>query len=52
MNKLTEWCINKIKKDYPDDVALLIGVKGHSTNGDGHGEFLTILFPALNADMN
>lgn len=45
MNKLTEWCINKIERDYPDDIALLIGVRGHSTNGDGHGEVFDYFVP-------
>ena len=33
MNELTKWVINKIEKEYKDDVALLIGIKGHSTEG-------------------
>jgi len=36
--KLTEWVINKIKRDYPGDVALLVGVAHKSTDGSGHGE--------------
>ena len=36
--KLTQWVINRIKRDYPDDVALLIGVEHKSTDGSGHGE--------------
>jgi hypothetical protein len=36
--KLTQWAIDKIKRDYPDDVALLIGVEHKSTDGSGHGE--------------
>lgn len=38
MNRLTEWAIRKIKTEYPDDIALLIGIDGASVNGDGHGE--------------
>lgn len=44
--KLTEWAVNKIKKDYYDDVALLIAVEGHSVNGDGHGECFDYFVPA------
>lgn len=44
--KLTEWAINKIKTDYPDDVALLIAVEGNSVNGDGHGECFDYFVPA------
>lgn len=44
--KLTEWTINKIKTEYPDDVALLVAVEGHSVNGDGHGECFDYFVPA------
>lgn len=44
--KLTEWAINKIKTEYPDDIALLIAVEGHSVNGDGHGECFDYFIPA------
>lgn len=44
--KLTEWAIEKIKTEYPQDVALLVAVKGHSTNGDGHGECFDYFVPA------
>lgn len=44
--KLTEWVINKIKTEYPEDVALLIGVTGHNVNGDGHGECFDYFIPA------
>jgi hypothetical protein len=36
--KLMEWVINKIKTEYPNDIALLIAVEGGAVNGDGHGE--------------
>ncbi len=45
-NQLTEWVIEKIKNEYPDDVALLIGIKGHSTDGDDHGECFDYFVPA------
>lgn len=45
MNELTKWIINKIEKEYKDDVALLIGIKGHSTDGDGHGECFDFFVP-------
>lgn len=44
--KLTEWAINKIKTEYPNDVALLIAVHGHSVNNDGHGECFDYFVPA------
>ena len=44
--KLTEWVINKIKRDYPEDVALLIGVEGCAMFGDGHGECFDYFVPA------
>lgn len=43
---LTEWAISQIKAKYPDDVALLIGLEGHSVNGDGHGECFDYFVPA------
>ena len=45
-NKLTEWAINKIKTEYPDDIALLIAVDGASINGDGHGEPFGYFIPS------
>lgn len=45
-NRLTEWVINKIKTEYPDDVALLVAVGGASINGDGHGEPFDYFVPA------
>lgn len=44
-NKLTKWVIEKIKREYRDDIALLIGIKGHSTNGDDHGECFDYFVP-------
>ncbi len=46
MHPLTKWVINKIEADYKNDIALLIGIKGHSTNGDGHGECFDFFVPA------
>lgn len=45
MHELTKWCIEKIKREYPEDIALLIGIRGHSTNGDGHGEIFDYFVP-------
>ena len=45
-DRLTEWAINKIKNEYPDDVALLVAVEGSSINGDGHGEPFDYFIPA------
>ena len=44
--KLMEWAINKIKTEYPDDVALLVAIEGSSVNGDGHGEPFDYFVPA------
>ena len=44
--KLTQWVIGKIKRDYPDDVALLVGVEGCAMFGDGHGECFDYFVPA------
>lgn len=46
IHPLTKWVINKIQKEYKDDVALLIGIKGHSTDGDSHGECFDFFVPA------
>ena len=35
-NRLPQWVKEKIEKEYREDIALLIGVTGHATNGDGH----------------
>lgn len=45
LHPLTEWVIKKIKTEYKDDVALLIGVKGHNINGDSHGECFDFFVP-------
>lgn len=44
-HQLTKWAIDKIETEYKDDVALLIGVKGHATDGDGHGEVFDYYIP-------
>ena len=44
-DRLTKWVIEKIEKEYCDDIALLIGIKGHSTNGDNHGECFDYFIP-------
>lgn len=46
MHPLTKWVIDKIEKEYKDDVALLIGIKGHATDGDYHGECFDYFIPA------
>jgi len=46
VNRLTDWVINKIKTEYPDDVALLVAVPDSSVNGDGHGEVFDYFVPA------
>ncbi len=46
LNPLTEWVIKKIETEYKEDVALLIGIEGHSTDGDGHGECFDYFVPA------
>lgn len=43
--KLTKWVIEKIEAEYKEDIALLIGVKGHSVDGDGHGECFDYFIP-------
>ena len=48
-NKLTEWVIQKIKTEYPDDIALLVAVEGSSINGDGHGEPFDYFIPATDS---
>ena len=45
-NKLTQWVIDKIEKDYKDDVDLLIGIQGHSIDGDQHGVCFDFFVPA------
>lgn len=46
MHPLTEWAIKKIVTEYKEDIALLIGIKGHSTAGDFHGECFDFFVPA------
>lgn len=46
MHPLTEWAIKKIVTGYKEDIALLIGIKGHSTAGDFHGECFDFFVPA------
>lgn len=43
--RLQQWAIEKIKQEYPEDVALLIAVSGHSVQGDGHGECFDYYIP-------
>jgi hypothetical protein len=45
-NRLTQWVINKIKTEYPDDIALLVAIEGSSVNNDGHGEPFDYFIPA------
>ncbi|MBQ9886416.1 MAG: hypothetical protein IJM37_06125 [Lachnospiraceae bacterium] len=45
-NKLTDWVIKKIKKEYKDDVALLLAVHGHNTADDLHGIVFDYFVPA------
>ncbi len=35
--ELEQWAIDKIKNDYPKDIALLIAIEGHSLESDCHG---------------
>lgn len=46
MSRLTDWVIRKIEKEYKDDIALLVGVHGHSTDGDQHGVCFDYFVPA------
>ena len=43
--RLRDWAINKIKMEYPEDIALLIGVPSGSVNNDGHGEPFDYFIP-------
>lgn len=45
-NKLTQWVINKIENEYKEDISLLLAVKGHCTDDDGHGECFDYYIPA------
>lgn len=44
--ELTRWAVEKIKKEYPQDIALLVGVEGHCVDGDGHGLAFDYFIPA------
>jgi hypothetical protein len=44
--ELTEWAITQIKKNFKDDVALLIAISGHSLENDCHGECFDYFVPA------
>ena len=46
MNRLTDWVIRKIEKEYKDDVALLLAVHGHNTDDDQHGVCFDYFVPA------
>ena len=46
IHPLTKWAIQKIETLYKDDIALLIGIKGHTTDGDCHGECFDYFIPA------
>ena len=43
--KLTEWAVDKIKREYSEDIALLVAIEGHSVNEDGHGECFDYFVP-------
>jgi hypothetical protein len=44
--ELTDWAIAQIKRKYKNDVALLIGIPGHSLDNDCHGECFDYFVPA------
>ena len=46
VNRLTDWVIRKIEKEYKDDVALLLAVHGHNTAGDQHGVCFDYFVPS------
>lgn len=46
LHPLTEWVIQKIETEYKEDIALLVGIKGHATNEDSHGECFDYFVPA------
>ncbi|MDR0964287.1 MAG: hypothetical protein LBM60_06700, partial [Clostridium sp.] len=48
---LTNWAINKIKTQYPDDVALLIATPASDFHGDGHGVCFDYYIPATERGM-
>lgn len=43
---LTQWAVTKIETEFKDDIALLIGISGHSTDNDAHGECFDYFIPA------
>ena len=43
--KLTDWAVNQIQEKYKNDIALLIGVPGHSLENDCHGECFDYFVP-------
>lgn len=46
IHPLTEWAIKKIVTEYKEDIALLIGITGHTTDEDFHGECFDYFVPA------
>lgn len=46
VHPLTQWVIHKIETEYKDDIALLVGIQGHATDGDCHGECFDFFIPA------
>lgn len=44
--ELTNWAIAQIQEKYKEDVALLIGISGHSLENDCHGECFDYFVPA------
>lgn len=44
--ELTDWAITQIQEKYKDDIALLIGISGHSLENDCHGECFDYFVPA------
>ena len=44
--ELTDWAIAQIQEKYKDDIALLIGISGHSLEKDYHGECFDYFVPA------
>ena len=52
IHPLTQWAIHKIETEYKEDIALLIGIKGHSTDGDCHGECFDFFVPATEHGYN
>ncbi|MDR7855169.1 hypothetical protein [Tissierella sp.] len=44
--ELTNWAITQIQEKYKDDIALLLGITGHSLEDDCHGECFDYFVPA------